>query len=64
LNISTANLTDTIHKHQVWKSIDFEEFRAIGKQLHENLNDDDIMEMMHSAAVNHKTSSNEVFSFE
>ncbi len=44
--------------------IDFEEFRAIGKQLHENLNDDDIMEMMHSAAVNHKTSSNEVFSFE
>ncbi len=44
--------------------IDFEEFRAIGKQLHENLNDDDIMEMMHNAAVNHKTSSNEVFSFE
>lgn len=44
--------------------IDFEEFRAIGKQLHENLNDDDIMEMMHNASINHKTSSNEGFSFE
>lgn len=38
--------------------IDFEEFRAVGKQLHENLNDDDIMEMMHNASVNHQTSSN------
>ena len=44
--------------------VDFEEFKNVVKQLHENLNDDDIMEMMHSASVNHKTSSNEGFSFE
>jgi Ca2+-binding EF-hand superfamily protein len=44
--------------------VDFEEFKAIGRQLHDSLNDDDILEMMHSASVNHKTSSNEGFSFE
>jgi centrin-1 len=31
--------------------IDFEEFRAIGKQLHENLNDDDIMEKLSSGRI-------------
>jgi centrin-1 len=44
--------------------VDFEEFKAVVKQLHENLSDDDILEMMHSASVNHKTSSNEGFSFD
>ena len=44
--------------------IDFEEFRVISKQLHENLNDDDIIEMMHSASINNHTSSNEGFTFE
>lgn len=44
--------------------LDFEEFKNVVKQLHENLSDDDILEMMHSASVNHKTSSNEGFSFE
>ncbi len=44
--------------------VDFEEFKSIGKQLHDSLTDDDILEMMHSASVNHKTSSNEGFTFE
>jgi centrin-1 len=44
--------------------VDFEEFKSIGKQLHDALNDDDLLEMMHSAHVNHKTSTNEGFTFE
>lgn len=44
--------------------VDFEEFKSIARQLHESLTDDDILEMMHSASVNHKTSSNEGFTFE
>lgn len=38
-------------------SIDFEEFKAISKQLHENLNDDDLLEMLHSTHVNQKTAT-------
>jgi Ca2+-binding EF-hand superfamily protein len=44
--------------------IDFEEFKAISKQLHENLNDDDLLELMHNASINSRTSSNEGFTFE
>jgi centrin-1 len=44
--------------------VDFEEFKAISKQLHENLTDDDLLEMMHNASINSRTSSNEGFSFE
>ena len=44
--------------------IDFEEFKSISRQLHESLNDDAILEMLHSASVNHKTVSNEGFTFE
>lgn len=45
-------------------TIDFEEFKAIAKQLHDPINDDDILEMLHSTHVNHKTASNEGFSFD
>jgi Ca2+-binding EF-hand superfamily protein len=45
-------------------SIDFEEFKAISKQLHENLNDDDLLEMLHSTHVNQKTASSEGIEFE
>jgi Ca2+-binding EF-hand superfamily protein len=44
--------------------IDFEEFKGIAKQLHDPINDDDILEMLHSAHVNHRTSSNEGFTFD
>ena len=44
--------------------IDFEEFKSISKWIHEPLNDDLILEMLHSTHVNHKTSTNEGFTFE
>ena len=44
--------------------LDFEEFKAIAKQLKENVNDDDLLEMLHSTHVSQKTSSNECVSFE
>jgi Ca2+-binding EF-hand superfamily protein len=44
--------------------IDFEEFKGIAKQLHDGINDDDIHEMLHSTHINHKTSSNEGFTFD
>jgi Ca2+-binding EF-hand superfamily protein len=44
--------------------IDFEEFKAVAKSLHENVNDDDLLEMIHSTHVNHKTSTNEGVNFE
>jgi centrin-1 len=43
--------------------IDFEKFKAISKQIHENLNDDELLEMIHSTHVNQKTSTNEGFTF-
>jgi Ca2+-binding EF-hand superfamily protein len=45
-------------------SIDFEELKAISRQLHENLNDDDLLELLHSTHINQKTASNEGFDFE
>jgi len=44
--------------------IDFEEFKAIAKDLKDGINDDELLEMMHSAHVINKTSSNEGFTFE
>ena len=44
--------------------IDFEEFKAIAKEIKDGINDDDILEMMHSTHVNQKTSTNEGFTFE
>lgn len=45
-------------------SVDFEEFKLIARQLHENLTDDDLLEMLHSTHINHKTASNEGVDFE
>lgn len=44
--------------------VDFEEFKNIAKQLHDPINDDDILEMLHSTHVNHKTATNEGFTFD
>jgi Ca2+-binding EF-hand superfamily protein len=44
--------------------VDHEEFKSIAKQLHDPINDDDILEMLHSTHVNHKTATNEGFTFE
>lgn len=44
--------------------IEFEEFKAGLKSIGEHMNDDDIMEMMHSTFINKKTSSNEGFTFD
>lgn len=44
--------------------IDHEEFKNIAKQLHDPINDDDILELLHSTHVNHKTATNEGFTFE
>jgi Ca2+-binding EF-hand superfamily protein len=45
-------------------TVDFEEFKLIAKQLHENLTDDDLLEMLHSTHINHKTATNEGVDFE
>ena len=44
--------------------IDFEEFKAIAKWLKENINDDELLEMLHSTHVSNKTSTNEHVNFE
>lgn len=43
--------------------IGFEQLKAICKQLRENMNDDELLEMMHSTHVSQKTSTNEGFTF-
>ncbi len=45
-------------------TIDFEEFKNGLKSIGEHMNDDDILEMMHSTFINKKTSSNEGFTFD
>ena len=45
-------------------SIDFDELKVGLKSIGEHMNDDDILEMMHSTFINKKTSSNESFTFE
>jgi Ca2+-binding EF-hand superfamily protein len=44
--------------------IGFEQLKAISKQLKDGINDDDLLEMMHSTHINKKTASNESFSFD
>lgn len=45
-------------------AIDFEEFKNGLKMCGDHMNDDDILEMMHSTFINKKTSSNEAFTLE
>ena len=44
--------------------LDFEEFKYGLKSIQEHMNDEDILEMMHSTFINKKTSSNESFTFD
>lgn len=44
--------------------VDFEDLKAISRQLHDGINDDDLLELMHNTFINRKTSTNEAFSFE
>jgi centrin-1 len=44
--------------------IDFEELKAIAKEIKDGINDDEILEMMHSTHVSQKTSTNEGFTFD
>jgi Ca2+-binding EF-hand superfamily protein len=45
-------------------TVDFEEFKVIAKQIHDTINDDDLLELIHSTHINYRTSSNEGFNFE
>jgi Ca2+-binding EF-hand superfamily protein len=45
-------------------SIDFEEFKIVAKQLKDGINDDDLLELLHSTHVNHKTATNEGVNFD
>ena len=45
-------------------SIDFEEFKAIARQIKDGINDDDLLELLHSTHVSQKTSNNESVSFD
>jgi centrin-1 len=44
--------------------LEFEEIKAGLKSIQEHMNDEDILEMMHSTFINKKTSSNESFTFD
>ena len=44
--------------------LDFEEFKDIAEQIMQVINDDEILEMLHSMHINHKTSTNQGFTFE
>jgi len=45
-------------------TVDFEELKTIAKQLHDGINDDDLLELMHSTHINNKTATNEGFTFD
>ena len=44
--------------------IDFEEFKAVAKQLHDPIDEDNLLELIHSTHVNQHTSSPDGFTFE
>ena len=44
--------------------IDYEEFKTVAKWIKDGINDDELLEMLHSTHVNQKTSSNEGITFE
>ena len=44
--------------------IDYEEFKAVAKWIKDGINDEDLLEMLHSTHVSHKTSSSEGITFE
>lgn len=75
LNIVVTRLGDTRSREGLAKlftvydtdgtgTIDFEKFKQVAREIGENLNDDQILEMMHHVHVLNKTESNESFDFE
>jgi len=44
--------------------IDVTEFKAIAKQITDSINDDDLLELLHSTFINQKTETNEHINFE
>ncbi len=44
--------------------IDFEEFKAIAKWIKDGINDDELLELLHSTHVSQKTSTNEFVTFD
>ena len=45
-------------------TIEYEEFKSVARWIKDGINDDQLLEMLHSTHVSHKTSSNEGFTFE
>ena len=54
----------TVYDNDDTGIIDFEKFKNVAREIGENLNDDQILEMMHHVHVLNKTESNEGFNFE
>lgn len=44
--------------------MDFEELKQIARMSGDAINDEDLLEMLHSTFINNKTSSNEAISFD
>ena len=44
--------------------LDFEEFKGVAKWIKDGINDDDLLEMLHSTHINQKTATNEYVSFD
>ena len=44
--------------------LDFEELKGVAKYLKDGINDDELLEMLHSTHVNHKTGSSEGITFD
>ena len=65
--IKTKQGIRTIFNHidnQQDQAIDFEELKHLAKLDGDGINDDDILEMLHSIHINRETSSNEFIQFE
>jgi len=43
--------------------IDYEEFKEVGKWIKEGINDDDLLEMLHSTHISQKTSLSDGVTF-
>ena len=54
----------TVYDSDGTGTIDFEKFKTVAREIGENLNDDQILEMMHHVHVLNKTESNESFDFD
>jgi Ca2+-binding EF-hand superfamily protein len=44
--------------------LDFEELKIVSRMVGDNINDDDLLEMLHSTHINRQTQTNESINFE